>query len=271
MDHLYIKDLEIMAKHGVFPEEKALGQKFLVSVDCAYDMKTAAKDNALESSVHYGILCAEIHRLLTENTYDLIETCAYVIVEHIFSHYSYVCEVSVSIKKPFAPIGLPLRYPEVCITRKKRTAWIALGSNMGERKELLSEAIKAMQDAGLLVKKESSLYETKAWGKTDQPDFLNQVIEVETFEEPEDLLLLLQKIERNMGRVRHEHWGPRPIDLDILMIDSLVLYSDTLKVPHPYMEERAFVLDPLSEIAPYLIHPVLHQQIRQLQKALKEK
>lgn len=271
MDHLIIKDLEIMANHGVFPEEKVLGQKFLVSVDCAYNMKAAARDHVLEKSIHYGILCQEIQKLLTETTYDLIESCAYRVLQHIFQQYSYVDRVTVSLKKPFAPIGLPLKYPEVRISRKRHRCWIALGSNMGDREQTLAAAREQMEEAGLSIKKESSLYETKAWGKTDQADFLNQVVEVESFEEAEDLLSILQSIEQNLGRVRHEHWGPRTIDLDILLFDREVIDTDTLKVPHPYLAERDFVLEPLEEIAPFLVHPVLQKQIRELHRDLKER
>lgn len=108
MDHLRIVDLEIMAHHGVFPEEKKLGQKFLVSVDCAYNMKNATKEEDLTQSVHYGLLCNDITRLLTENTYDLLETCAYRIVQHIFPFFP------LSVKRPYLlkslshPSGFPL-------------------------------------------------------------------------------------------------------------------------------------------------------------------
>lgn len=268
MDHLRIVDLEIMAHHGVFPEEKKLGQKFLVSVDCAYNMKNATKEEDLTQSVHYGLLCNDITRLLTENTYDLLETCAYRIVQHIFSVFPFVREATVSIKKPFAPIGLPLAYPEVSITRKWRTYWIALGTNMGNRQANLKKAVNTLNASGLTVKKASSVLETKAWGKTDQPDFLNQVVEVQSFEEPEDVLTILQRIEANMGRVRHEHWGPRPIDLDILLVDREIIQTDRLTVPHPYMTERDFVLEPLNEIAPFLLHPVYGKSIREIYSAL---
>lgn len=268
MDHLRIKDLEIMARHGLFPEEKKLGQKFLVSVDCAYNMTQAAVSGDLAHSLNYGQLCQDISRLLTENTYDLIETCAFRLVEYIFATFPYVGEVTVSIKKPFAPIGLPLDYPEVRITRKMRTYWIALGTNMGDRQANLEAALQAMHDAGLAITKRSSVVETKAWGKTDQPDFLNQVVEVKSMEEPEDMLTMLQKMEADLGRVRHEHWGPRPIDLDILLVDQEIIQSDRLTVPHPYMTERDFVLDPLNEIAPFVLHPVKHMAIRELCEAL---
>lgn len=270
MDHLRIKDLEIIAHHGVFPEEKKLGQKFLISVDCAYNMKQAAVENDLEQSIHYGLLCQDISRLLTENTYDLLETCAYHIIQHIFSLFPFVREATVSIKKPFAPIGLPLDYPEVSITRKMRTYWIALGTNMGDRKANLEQALKAMKESSLVVTKLSSIFETKAWGKTDQPDFLNQVVEVQSFEEPEDMLTILQQIEADLGRVRHEHWGPRPIDLDILLVDREIIQSERLTVPHPYMTERTFVLDPLNEIAPFVLHPVRKKAIRELYEELHQ-
>lgn len=270
MDHLRIKDLEVMAHHGLFPEEKKLGQKFLVSVDCAYNMKYAAEDKDLEQSIDYGRLCKDIFIELTENTYDLIETCAYRILKNIFTFFPFVEEATVSIKKPFAPIGHPLDYPEVSITRKMRTYWIALGTNIGDRQANLEKALKAMEEAGLTVTKSSSVLETKAWGKTDQSDFLNQVVEVQSFEEPEDMLTILQQIESDLGRVRQEHWGPRTIDLDILLVDREIIQSERLTVPHPYMTERAFVLDPLNEIAPFVLHPVRQKAIRELYQELHQ-
>lgn len=266
MDSLIIKDLVIMGNHGLFKEEKTLGQKFLISVEVKYNMKKSAKENDLEASIDYGKLSKEITDILTTKSYDLIETCAYIVLEHIFNNYKFVKEVTVSVKKPWAPIGLPLEYPEIRINRKRRRYYIGLGTNRGDRKENLKNALANIKANNIEIVKESKIYETEAWGLEDQDDFLNQVIEIETFEEPEDLLKILNKIENEMGRVREIKWGPRIIDLDILFQEDLVLYTDDLKIPHPYVEEREFVLEPLNEIAPFFIHPVLNKQIRYLCK-----
>lgn len=268
MDSLIIKDLLIMGHHGLFPEEKALGQKFLVSCEIKYNIKEAGLENKLEASINYGQLCQDITRLLTEENFDLIETCAYKVLDHIFRTYPIAQEVEVSIKKPWAPIGLALDYPEVVIRRKKRTYFIGLGSNMGPREENLSLGLEKIESRGIKVTLKSSLYETPAWGLEDQADFLNQAAQLESYEEPQDLLRILASIEDEIGRVRAEKWGPRPIDLDMLFAGDEVIYTDSLKVPHPYIEERTFVLEPMNEIAPFFVHPVLNTQIRKLYQAM---
>ncbi|MCX7792956.1 MAG: 2-amino-4-hydroxy-6-hydroxymethyldihydropteridine diphosphokinase [Thermodesulfovibrionales bacterium] len=142
--------------------------------------------------------------------------------------------------------------------------YIGIGSNLGNREENCLRAIRLMEGRGIRVLKRSSLYETEPWGVTDQPLFINMVIEAETDLKPEELLSELKSIECIMGRVETIKWGPRIIDLDILFYNDLILKSPELKIPHPYIQERSFVLKPLSEIAPDLEHPILKKRIREL-------
>lgn len=135
------------------------------------------------------------------------------------------------------------------------TAYLGLGTNLGDRKENLRRAVEAIA-LKMSICKQSSLYETAAWGYVDQPDFLNQVIEVETDLTPLRLLNFLKKTEQKLGRVENFRYGPRLIDLDILFFDDLVKNTSRLQIPHPRIPERAFVLVPLDEIAPALRHPV---------------
>lgn len=131
--------------------------------------------------------------------------------------------------------------------------FIALGANIGERAEQLSDAIDEMGKMGVTVTKQSSVYETAPVGYTDQPSFYNMVVEVDTHQSVTDLLNTLQRIERQLGRERLFKNGPRTIDLDILYYNGEDIQSEHLTVPHPRMQERAFVLAPLAEIAPELI------------------
>jgi 2-amino-4-hydroxy-6-hydroxymethyldihydropteridine diphosphokinase len=134
--------------------------------------------------------------------------------------------------------------------------FIGLGSNLGDRERNLADARSRLEaDHRVRIAKASSVYRTDPWGKTDQPEFLNQVIEVETALAPLELLAAMQKIEREMGRQRAEKWGPRLIDLDLLLFYDRLIDLPDLKVPHPYLKERAFVVVPLLEIAPDLILP----------------
>lgn len=143
-------------------------------------------------------------------------------------------------------------------------AWIGLGSNMGKRERYLVEALAEMEKCGLKVLARSSVLETKAYGKTDQEDFLNQVCLVDTAYSPRALLNTLLDIERRMGRVRKEHWGPRIIDLDLLFYEEEIVTEKDLIVPHADIENRRFVLAPLAELSPDFVHPVLHRSVKEL-------
>ena len=134
--------------------------------------------------------------------------------------------------------------------------WIALGSNLGERAVNLETAINLMGDDVCVLAK-SSLYQTKPWGYLAQDDFYNQVLVGETSLRPQKLLSRLKGIEKQMGRKKTIRNGPRVIDLDILLYDDLLLHSKRLTIPHPRMHERAFVLVPLVELQPDLVHPEL--------------
>lgn len=143
-------------------------------------------------------------------------------------------------------------------------AYLALGTNLGDRFHFLSKAIDSLEKRGIEVLAQSPVYETEAVGYTDQPDFLNMVVRVRTDLPPASLLREMLDIEQENGRVRDEKWGPRTLDLDILFYGKLVIKNSDLIVPHPLMQERAFVLLPLRDVAPDLVHPVLQLTIREL-------
>lgn len=131
------------------------------------------------------------------------------------------------------------------------------GGNIGDRASQLTRARKEIEHKIGPVGKASALYETAAWGNTGQPSFLNQVLRVETVLYPGQVLAEVLGIETAMGRMRAEKWGPREIDIDILFYDTEVINSENLTIPHPEIPNRRFVLEPLAEIAPRLVHPVL--------------
>lgn len=149
------------------------------------------------------------------------------------------------------------------------TVYIGIGSNLGNREENCLKAIRLMEEQGIKVLKRSSLYETEPWGVKDQPMFINMVIEAETELTPQELLRVLKSIESAMGRVETKRWGPRLIDLDILFYDDMILDTPELRIPHPYIHERPFVLRPLGEIAPELEHPVLKKKIKELMNIIE--
>jgi 2-amino-4-hydroxy-6-hydroxymethyldihydropteridine diphosphokinase len=144
-------------------------------------------------------------------------------------------------------------------------SYIALGSNMGDREKNLKEAVKhiaALPQTKVI--KGSSIYETEPVGGPKQRPFYNAVVKIETALEPEKLLQKLQETEAAFGRVRKEKWGPRTLDLDILLYDQQIIATDKLTIPHPLMAERAFVLEPLVEIDPEAYHPVLEKTAAEL-------
>jgi 2-amino-4-hydroxy-6-hydroxymethyldihydropteridine diphosphokinase len=144
------------------------------------------------------------------------------------------------------------------------TAYLLTGGNLGDRLTHLRKAESLLNDQCGIVLKESSLYETAAWGNTDQPAFLNQALIIETKLNAKQLIRRVLKIEKIMGRIREEKYGPRIIDIDILLFNNDVINISFLKVPHPELQNRRFALLPLNEIAADIIHPVLNKSISEL-------
>ena len=146
---------------------------------------------------------------------------------------------------------------------KEHTVYLALGSNLGDRLANLKQAIDSLTPQ-MEVKAKSSVYETPPWGYEDQPKFLNQVIKAKTYLDPEPLLKHLKRLEVALGRKESFPNGPRLIDMDILFYDDLVLNNPSLVIPHPRLHERGFVLLPLMDISPDLVHPINQKSVREM-------
>ena len=145
-----------------------------------------------------------------------------------------------------------------------------LGSNLGDRTLFLQQAIAHIMDEIGPVIKKSSVYETQSWGKTDLPDYLNQVVLVNTKLTARDTLEKILLIEHKIGRIREEKWGARTIDIDILFFNSDIIDELRLQVPHPELHKRKFTLEPMVELAPSLMHPILKKNILQLKNELND-
>ena len=272
MDKIEIKNLEIYAYHGVLDEEKKTGQPFIVSAQLFVDLQPAGESDALEQTVNYAQVCDTIYETMTRQSFDLIEAAAQRVAENILLGYERVHAVRIVISKPQAPIARDFETVCVDITRCRHTVYLSIGSNMGDRKEYLDFAVAQLdEDACTTVKKVSTYIETKPYGNVEQDDFLNACLEVETLYSPQKMLEVIHEMEQRAGRERLVHWGPRTLDIDILMYDQQIVMEEHLKIPHMEMAKREFVLEPLTEIAPYAIHPIYHKSILELFELLKEK
>lgn len=257
-DEIRIDNLEVYAHHGVFPEEKEKGQPFFVNLVLYTDTRKAGQRDDLTLSTHYGEVCHLVTEWMQQHTCDLIETVAENLAAEVLGCFPLVRALDVEIRKPQAPIGLPFESVSVKIHRGWHRVYVALGSNMGDRKKYLQmgvDAMEARQD--IRLEKVSSWRQTAPYGGVEQADFLNGVMEIRTLLTPRELLEYLHEVEQGADRKREVHWGPRTLDLDILLYDDLVMESEELIIPHVDMQNRDFVLGPMAEIAPWVRHPVL--------------
>lgn len=262
MDKISLTGLEIFAHHGVFDFEKENGQTFILDCTCALDTRPAGTTDNLAASLDYGALAKRLTALFQEKTFDLIEAAADYCARALLREYPLVRSLSLTVKKPSAPVGLPLAYPAVSITRSWTPAVLALGSNIGDRAAELDRAIEALSaHPDIRVQKTSDWIETAPWGNTDQPPFLNGATLIETLLSPQELLQTIHTIEAAQGRQRLVHWGPRTLDIDIIYYGDLLLATKDLTIPHPLSMERAFVMEPVCAIAPYWIDPRYGQAV----------
>lgn len=271
MDQIVIKGLEIFAKHGVLAEENALGQKFVISATLYCDTRKAGMSDDLNDSVNYAEVCQWITRQTQSQVFSLLERLAEFLARGILLQFPLVRKVTLEIEKPWAPIQLPLDTVSVKITRAWNTAYLSIGSNMGDKEQNLRRAISMLEeDKETRVEQAASFLVTDPVGEVEQDDFLNSALEIMTLRSPQELLALIGEIETALKRERLIHWGPRTIDLDIILYNEEIVSSKELTIPHKEMAKRMFVLEPMCEIAPYAMHPVLHKSMLTLKEELEK-
>lgn len=265
MDKIHIKNLEVFARHGVFPEENALGQKFVVSAVLYTSTREAGRADDLAKSIHYGEVSRFITEFMEQNTFQLLETAAERLAEELLLNTEHLEKIRLEIKKPWAPVGLPLETVSVEIERGWHTAYIALGSNLGDKEANLRLGVEGLRfTRGCRVEAVSDFLVTAPYGGVEQDDFLNGAMKIRTLLTPHELLERLHEIEQEAKRERVVRWGPRTLDLDILLYDVLILDEEELHIPHIEMYKRDFVLKPLCQIAPYARHPVYNRTAAEL-------
>lgn len=272
MDKIEIKKLEIFANHGVFPEENVLGQKFVISATLYTDTRKAGLTDELTASIHYGEVSHMITKFTKEHTYKLLEALAENLCQMLLQELPLLKMITLRIEKPWAPVALPLETVAVEITRRWHTAYVAFGSNLGDKKKFLDDGIQGLRTTpSCEVEAVSEYLVTEPYGDVEQDEFLNGVLKLRTLLTPEELLDRLHELEAAANRERIIHWGPRTLDLDILFYDNEIIDTPDLHIPHIDMENRDFVLKPMDEIAPYYRHPVLNKTIHQLLNELLAK
>lgn len=269
MDKIYIENLEFIGNHGVFKEEKMLHQKFSISIEMETSTRRAGVNDDLNHSTHYGFVSDHVEKIFFSKSFDLIEALGEAIAEEILVNFPLIQKVKVLVKKPWAPIRKQFDFVAIEANRQRNKAYLSIGSNIGNSEENLKKAIFLIDSLkNTEVTKCSSFLVTEPFGDVIQDNFLNACLEVTTLFTGEELLENLLNIEKEMGRVREIKWGPRLIDLDILLFNSDIIELDNLAVPHPWMCERSFVLDPLCEIAPNIVHPLERKTITTLKRIL---
>ena len=270
MDKIFIENLKVFAYHGVFPEEKREGQNFYVNAVLEIDAEKAGIADDLSLSADYGEVCLYIEKVMTEKSYDLIEAAAQAVACGILRNFPLVRSVEAEIRKPEAPIEMEFGSVSVKVKRSWHKAVIALGSNIGDSRELIGNAVKSFRESDFFRNvTHSELIVTKPYGYTDQPDFLNGALICETLYSPHGLLDFMQTVENNAGRTREIHWGPRTLDVDLIFYDDDIIADSRLNVPHPDMHNRRFVLQPVTELAPWYRHPILGLTAAQLLERLE--
>lgn len=271
MDKITIKNLEVFCNHGVYKEENILGQKFLVSAELSLSTRKAGLSDALEDSVSYGDVSRLITAEMKKQNDKLLERAAERIAGQILKEFPLIDSVRIEVKKPWAPVMMHLDYASVSIERGWHRVYVGVGSNMGERQAWIDMAAEALRSDGNNRNfRSAQVIETEPYGYLEQDKFLNTVFTFETLYEPEELLLRMQEIEKEAHRERKIHWGPRTLDLDLLLYDNRITESPVLTIPHPEMTKRLFVLIPLCELNPHGVHPLYRKRFAEYKEALEQ-
>lgn len=254
LTEIEVCDLVVFAHHGVWPEEKTLGQKFILTLSVLADLEDAIAGDDYTQAVCYGELCRIAEDVTKARALDLIETLAARIGEEVLAQCPRVQQVRVTVAKPSAPLAYALSTVKVSVTRKRVHSFgLGLGGNLGEVEGTLRLALERLARVpGLEIDAVSSFYDSAPWGVEDQPPFVNCAALGRTTLSPEALLNVCKDTEDALGRAPNRRWGERLVDVDVLFYGDTNCNTPTLTLPHRHLFERAFVLEPLVELAPDL-------------------
>ncbi len=265
MDKVILKDFEVLACHGVNPEEKNEKQRFVFTAKLSIDISEAAEQDDVNKTVSYADVKKEINAFCEGNCFDLIETLAARLAESILKKFSPVREIELTVKKPDAPMSGKFEYAAVEICRGWHRVYLALGSSEGDRDAYLDFAVDSLKsDSNFKNVKESKRIVSAPYGGVAKGEFVNSAVECDTLYDAKKLLNAVLDIERRGGRERKERWGDRTLDIDILFYDDEIIGDADLCVPHPDMANREFVLIPLSQLCPNKVHPITKKRVYEM-------
>ena len=264
MSSIDIHNLKVMACHGVLEEEKVNRQPFCFDVSMRYDFAKSAQNDDLSMTLNYDEIMRAINGFCKDNCFDLIETLCHRTATILMRNYP-IDSVTVTVKKPQAPVSLPFDNVSVTTTLTRTTALLSLGSNMGDRQAYLDNAIKRLdENQDITLQKVSAPFENPPYGGVAQLPFINMAVKISTYLSPYELLEYLHKIESEAQRERKVRWGDRTLDMDIVFYGDSVIDDDILTIPHADYINRDFVLKPLKEIAPNFVCPLYKKRIKEL-------
>ncbi|MBA5727947.1 2-amino-4-hydroxy-6-hydroxymethyldihydropteridine diphosphokinase [Bombella mellum] len=254
LTHVRVHDLCLFGHHGVHEEENRLGQRFYVSLEVRADLSAAIAGDDYTQAVCYGQLCQSAERVFQAGPCRLIETLAGRIGTAVLADCPAVQDVSVTVRKPSAPVPHAVEDVSVTVTQQREyRVGFSLGANLGEREAVLRAAVEALgHQPGLEIEAVSSFYDSAPWGVEDQPPFVNIAALGRTVLPPQAVLGLCKEIERSLGRVPGRRWGERAVDVDLLFHGDGTVCHPLLTLPHRHLFDRVFVLEPLAELEPEL-------------------
>ena len=255
-DQIEISALRVVAIVGALPHEREIAQPLQIDLTLDVDLGDAGRSDELDDTVHYGKVADQVVALVQESKDILLERLAARVADEVLT-FERVEAATVVVTKLRPPIAADAASTAVRLFRTRATAalapraphraFVALGSNLGDRREFLRAGVRGLGHVVAM----SQVYETEpVGGPDDQGAYLNMVVEIETTLDPFALLRRCQRIEAEAMRQRVVHWGPRTLDVDIILYDDVTIDAPDLVVPHPLFGERRFVLEPLAEIAP---------------------
>lgn len=256
MDKILIRGLEINACHGVRSFEKTDPQPFVFDADVYVDFYKASLSDDLRDTVDYSGICSLIQQVTFSNSFNLIEKLAYECAYAVLGAYPAVSRISLTAYKPNAPVKQKFSSVGVSVDVSREIVYLSLGSSLGNRRAYIDKALgKLSLTRGISVKKVSSYIKTAPKGGVAVNEFLNCAAEIETFLSPRALLNRIHEVEAECGRVRVKRWEDRTVDIDIIFFGKREIVEDDLIIPHPAYASRAFVINPLKEIAPEFVCP----------------